>query len=175
MEKSISYAVKRGVSVRTNLIIGFPHEKRKELYRTMYQQLKFMIMGVEESPTFPFQAYPGTELFDNLLKNKKIKLNDDYFNSLATLSTGKLSPPDVSYNEYMGRYELYFYRITGLCLSYIVSYLTRPKRIFRTIKSFFTDKSSSVFEQRFKDNLRKSHTFNRYIKPFVLKRFFKNG
>ena len=71
MEKSISYAVKRGVSVRTNLIIGFPHEKRMELYRTMYQQLKFMLMGVEESPTFPFQAYPGTELFHDLLKNKK--------------------------------------------------------------------------------------------------------
>ena len=68
-------------------------------------------MGCEESPTFPFQAYPGTELFDNLLKNKKLKLNDDYFNSLATLSTGKLTPPDISYNEFMGRYELYFYRI----------------------------------------------------------------
>ena len=174
MEQSIRYAVKRGVSVRTNLIIGFPHEKRMELYRTMFQQLKFMLMGVEESPTFPFQAYPGTELFDSLLKNKKIKLNDDYFNSLATLSTGKLTPPDVSYNEYMGRYELYFYRITGLLLSYTISYLTRPKRIFRTIKSFFTDKSSSVIEQRFKDNLRKSHIFNQYVKPFVLKKFFKN-
>ena len=41
----------------------------------MLQQLKIMIMGCEESPTFPFQAYPGTELFDNLLKNKKLKLN----------------------------------------------------------------------------------------------------
>ena len=74
MEESIRYAVKQGISVRTNLIIGFPHEKRIDLYKTMFQQLKFMIMGCEESPTFPFQAYPGTELFDNLLKNKKLKL-----------------------------------------------------------------------------------------------------
>ena len=174
MEDSIGYAVKQGVSVRTNLIIGFPHEKRKELYKTMYQQMKFMFMGVEESPIYPFQAYPGTELFDNLLKEKKIKLDDNYFNSLATLSTGKLTPPDISYNEFMGRYELYFYRITGLITSYVISYLTRPKRIFRTIKSIFSDKSSTVIEQRLKDNLRKSKIFIKYIKPFVLKNITKN-
>ena len=34
----------------------------------------------------------------------------------------------------MGRYELYFYRIIGLMFSYSVSYITRPKRIFRTLK-----------------------------------------
>ena len=174
MEESIRYAVKQGISVRTNLIIGFPHEKRIDLYKTMFQQLKFMIMGCEESPTFPFQAYPGTELFDNLLKNKKLKLNDDYFNSLATLSTGKLTPPDISYNEFMGRHELYFYRIIGLMFSYSVSYITRPKRIFRTLKSIFTDRSSSVFEQRIKDNLRKSKIFINYIKPFILKKIFKD-
>jgi radical SAM superfamily enzyme YgiQ (UPF0313 family) len=174
MEESIRYAVKQGISVRTNLIIGFPHEKRIELYKTMVQQLKFMLMGCEESPTFPFQAYPGTELFDSLFKNKKLKLNDDYFNSLATLSTGKLTPPDISYNEFMGRHELYFYRIIGLIFSYAISYITRPKRIFRTLKSIFTDRSSSVFEQRIKDNLRKSKIFINYIKPFILKKIFKD-
>ena len=74
----------------------------------------------------------------------------------------------------MGRYELYFYRITGLITSYVISYLTRPKRIFRTIKSIFSDKSSTVIEQRLKDNLRKSKIFIKYIKPFVLKNITKN-
>tara|TARA_B100000029_G_scaffold40169_2_gene37488 strand:- start:15483 stop:17042 length:1560 start_codon:yes stop_codon:yes gene_type:complete len=174
MEESIRYAIKNNVSVRTNLIIGFPHEKRIELYKTLFQQIKFMFMGVEESPTYPFQAYPGTELFNMLVKKKEIKLNDNYFNSLATLSTGKLTPPDVSYNEYIGKYELYFYRILGLIISYLISYLTRPKRIFRTIKSFFTDRSATVIEQRLKDNLKRSKFFLNYIKPFVTKNFIEN-
>ena len=174
MEESIKYAIKNNVSVRTNLIIGFPHEKRIELYKTLLQQIKFMFMGVEESPTYPFQAYPGTELFDMLVKKKEIKLNDNYFNSLATLSTGKLTPPDVSYNQYIGRYELYFYRIIGLIISYLISYLTRPKRIFRTLKSFFTDRSATVIEQRLKDNLKRSKLFLNYIKPFVTKNFIEN-
>ena len=172
MEESVRHAIKHGIAVRTNLIIGFPHEERLQLYRTLYQNLKFMFMGVEDCPTFLFQAYPGTELFDYLLKKKKIKLDDNYFNSLASLSNGNLAPPDISYNEYMGRYELYFYKMIILTLSYLISYITRPKRIFRTIKSIFTDKSSNVMEQRFKDMLRRSNLFNNYAKPFVLKFFF---
>ena len=175
VEQSVKYAISQGITVRTNLIIGFPNETRLQLYRTLYQQLKFAFMGVEDIPSYYFNAYPGTELFDALLKEEKIKLDDNYFHSLATLSHYNLTPTNISYNKYMGRYELYFYRITGLLLSYTISYLTRPKRIFRTIKSFFTDTSSTVFEQRLKDNLRKSYIFNQYIKPFVLKRLFKNG
>jgi len=175
MEESVKYAVKQGISVRTNLIIGFPHETRLQLFRTLYQNIRFILMGVEECPLYLFQAYPGTELFDYLLKNKKIILNDEYFNSLATLSTGKLTPPNISYNEYMGRYELYFYKIVSLVLSYLVSYIIRPKRIFRTIRSLFIGKSSSILEQRLKDILRKSNFFNNYIKPFVLKNFFKKS
>ena len=130
-------------------------------------------MGVEDAPTYYFNAYPGTELFDQSLREKKIKLNDNYFHSLATLSHYNLTPTNVSYNEYMGRYELYFYRMTGMMLAYSISYLFRPKRILRTIKSIFKDSSSTVAEQRFKDFLRKSNLFTKHIKPFVLKVFFK--
>ena len=72
------------------------------------------------------------------------------------------------------RYELYIYRMIGMTLSYLISYVFRPSRILRTIKSIFTDSSSSVVEQRFKDKLRKSVKFNNYIKPFVIKNFINN-
>ena len=132
-------------------------------------------MGVEDAPTYYFNAYPGTELFDQLLREKKIKLDDDYFHSLATVSHYNLKPSNASYNEYMGSYELYFYRMVGMMLAYSFSYLIRPNRILRTIKSIFKDDSSTVVEQRFKDRLRKSNLFNKHIKPFVLKVFFEKS
>ena len=46
MTQSIKYAISQGISVRTNLIIGFPNERRIDLYKTLYQQIKFAIMGV---------------------------------------------------------------------------------------------------------------------------------
>ena len=79
VEKSVKWAVSQEIVTRTNLIIGFPGETRLQLYRTLWQQLRFIMMGVEESSTFVFNAYPGTELFDELVKNGKIELNDDFY------------------------------------------------------------------------------------------------
>ena len=79
MEQSVKYAINQGISVRTNLIIGFPNEKRLDLYKTLYQQIKFSVMGVEDAPTYYFNAYPGTELFDMLVKDGKVIINDEYF------------------------------------------------------------------------------------------------
>ena len=73
-----------------------------------------MFMGTEEAPIFLFQPYPGTELFDYLIKKKKIVLNDAYFDSLNTLSNGELRPPAQTFNVYMSRYELYLYKMIGL-------------------------------------------------------------
>ncbi len=173
MEQSIKYAINQGISVRTNLIIGFPNEKRLDLYKTLYQQIKFSVMGVEDAPTYYFNAYPGTELFDMLVKDGKIIINDEYFLSLATVSHYNLLPTNVSFNKYIGRYELYIYRTTGLILAYILSYILRPKRILRTIKSFFSDSSRSVAEQRLKDLLRRSPFFQKHIKPYVNKLFLR--
>ena len=73
----------------------------------------------------------------------------------------------------MTRYELYIYKITGLLLSYSISYLTRPKKEYLgLLKAFFTDRSSSVAEQRIKDNLRRSSLFTNYLKPVITKIFF---
>ena len=87
------------------------------------------------------------------------------------MSHYNISPTYVSYNEYMGKWELYIYRIIGMSLTYAISYLIKPSRILRTIKSFFRDDSATVAEQRLKDHLRKSAVFTNYIKPFVLKIF----
>jgi len=173
MEQSIKYAIKENISVRTNLIIGFPDEKRLDIYKTLYQQIKFSVMGVEDVPTYYFNAYPGTELFDMLVKKRKIIINDEYFLSLATLSHYNLYPTNISYNDSIGRYELYIYRMVGMTLSYSLSYLLRPKRILRTIKSLFTGSSETVVEQRLKDLLRRSNFFQKKIRPFVNKYIVK--
>ena len=175
MEKSVKYAISQGITVRTNLIIGFPYETRFQIYQTIFQQLKFAFMGVEDIPTYYFNAYPGTELFDSLVKEKKVIINDNFFIAEADLSHYNIGPQIISYNKYVGRYELYIYRTLGMFLSYFISYLTRPKRIFRTIKSIFIDSSSTIVEQRIKDYLRKSKLFSNFVKPFVLKIFQKKA
>ena len=156
MKDSIRAAIRNGIVVRTNLIIGFPHETRKNIWQTLLTQLHFAWIGVDEAPLYPFQPYPGTELFNYLVSTGKVKTSDSYFETLATLSTGKFSIPDDSYCEHVGRRELHFYRVAGFFIFLLLSYALRPLRILRTLKNlFFTDKSSTVFEQRLKDKLRR--------------------
>lgn len=155
MFASIRSAIRQGITVRTNLIIGFPHETRSDIWLTLKSVLRYAVMGVEEVPVYPFQPYPGTELFQYLIEKGRVRLNDQYFDSLATLSTGKLTPPDDSYCESAGRLELYAYRLFALIASYGLSYLLHPGRIVRTVKSLSSDRSTTVLEQRLKDQYRK--------------------
>ena len=127
-------------------------------------------MGVDEAPLFFFQPYPGMELFDYLVENNRVKLDDNYFNSLATVSTGKFSPPDFSFSEHVGKTELWFYRFATTIMVILISYLVRPKRFLRSINNiFFSDKSATVIEQRLKDQIRALTTFLAQ-KPKRLKR-----
>ncbi|MBI4514995.1 MAG: radical SAM protein [Deltaproteobacteria bacterium] len=155
MEQSIRSAIRQGIVIRANLIIGFPHETRGQILRTLWQMIKLAWLGVDEAPLYPFQPYPGTELFAGLLQRGKVRLSDEYFETLATFSTGSLSPPRRSFCDRVGRLELYLYRMLGLLVFTALSYLLRPQRIWRTIYNLaFTDRSATVMEQRMRDKLR---------------------
>ena len=57
----------------------------------------------------------------------------------------------------MGAGELAFYRITAMLLNYSIGYLTRPIRIWRTIRNVFGSgtMASTVLEHRLKDSRRR--------------------
>ena len=73
-----------------------------------------------------------------------------------TLYTGKLSIFDErntrsdSYCEHVSGKMLIFLRFLGFFLSYITIYISRPKRIYKLLKSVFQKKffADNLFEQR---------------------------
>jgi radical SAM superfamily enzyme YgiQ (UPF0313 family) len=155
MEDSVRSAVRRGIVVRANLIIGFPEESRRELFATVRQALRFAWTGVDEVALNLFQPYPGTELFENLRAAGRLRLDDTYFETLATFSSGNLGPPRHSYSAHLGRIELCIYRLVGMAAFLILSYLLYPKRVWRSFYNIaFTQRSATVMEQRVKDRLR---------------------
>lgn len=160
MVHSIEAAKKLGLIVRTNLIIGFPHETRRDVFDTLFFGVKMALMGVDEAPYFMFSAYPGTEIFAGLQKDGVVRLNDEYFMSLVSFN-GKFSnlfPRGVT-NRKLKPFELASLRLAFMLLNYAISYLMFPKRIFRTLRNLVTGSgSATVFENRLQDALkRKSH------------------
>ena len=128
-------------------MVGFPKETRIDIYKTLWFQIKCAWVGVDDAPLFLFSPYPGSALFDYLVKNKTIDItNDSYCESL-------LCQRDITktshFCENIGPRELSFYSIIGMSIFYTLSYIFYPKRIIRTFHNIYIRKrTDTVFEQK---------------------------
>lgn len=153
---SVLEAKHRGIVVRTNLIIGFPHETRRNIFETIRYGLYLALRGVDEVSINIFSPYPGTEIFRELLEKQRIHLNDQYFLSLSSLNSDYTALDPLTVNDHVGRRELAFYRIIFMVANYAVGYVIRPSRIIRTIRALLFDtRTATVLEHRLKDALKR--------------------
>jgi len=149
MKKSMRVAVKNGVNVKANVIIGFTDETHREVQETMKFIVKMAVLGVNDISISPFSPYPGSELFDDLLRSGRIsRFSDNYFYSLATY-TDLLRTVSVT-DRISGR-ALGLYRLFGMLLFYAVSYTFRPWRLFKTLMNIFRQRQESRLEMSLRD------------------------
>ncbi|NQV57617.1 MAG: B12-binding domain-containing radical SAM protein [Rhodospirillales bacterium] len=154
--KSVLTAKENGLVVRTNLIIGFPHELRRHVFKTIRYGLKLAAKGVDEVSINIFSPYPGTEIFGQLMASERIQLGDDYFLSLTSLNSDYTVTNPLTVNDNIGPRELAFYRIAFMLANYGLGYLFFPSRIVRTLTNIFSDKgTTTVLEHRLKDLLQR--------------------
>lgn len=152
LTESALIAKKVGIVLRTNLIIGFPHETRADVFQTVRYGLKLAIRGVDEVSINIFSPYPGTEIFSGLIAANRIRVNDEYFLALTSLNSDYTAVNPLTVNDAMGPRELAAYRLGFMLMNYILGYILYPKRIWRTIRNIFGDgKSATVLEHRLKD------------------------
>ena len=154
---SILEAKRQGIIVRTNLIIGFPHESRRDVFQTIRYGLMLAARGADEVSINIFSPYPGSELYRELAEAGKIKLGDGYFLQLTSLNSDYTRTNPLTFNPVMGPRELALYRISFMLLNYLIGYVLYPARIWRTIRNVLMSRHSAatVFEHRLKDVLKR--------------------
>ncbi|MBT3515155.1 MAG: B12-binding domain-containing radical SAM protein [Nitrospina sp.] len=156
LTKSVLEAKRQNLTVRINLIIGFPEETWSDIFKTLLYGLKMSFHGVDEAPLFIFSPYPGTEIFKTLSHKNKIILNDAYFLGLSSLNSSYLSTKIINHNPKINTRILGVVRTLFILANYSVSYLFFPKRISRTLKNIFSPHEAvTVFEHRLKDLIRR--------------------
>lgn len=88
-----------------------------------------------------FLAYPGSELFDELVAAGRIStLDDDYFLMLTSYSDIRYS---FSYSPHLSNRELTFFRLGGMAMFYGISYVTHPTRLGRMVWNVMRGKEES--------------------------------
>ena len=139
-------ALRRGMHVKCNLIIGFPHETRRHLMDTLLFAWKLAILGVHDIPFYLYSPYPGTELFEEVrAEHFADGLDEGYFRSLVAYMD--LSEPSPFCRQ-VGPGELNLWRLAGMASSYGLSFLIRPARLFRLVANLMNGRSETVLEQR---------------------------
>jgi len=163
MTESMMEAKRQGLILRANLIIGFPDESRRDALKTLVYGLKLALRGVDDVSANVFEAYPGSEIFTNLVNAGRIELSDRYFLGLTSMYSDLTRTDLITFNAQMSPAELALWRAAFVLLSYLVGYVRYPSRIIRTIRNVFSGshQAATVFEHRLKDLRSRSRALRR--------------
>ena len=155
MTESILEARRQGIVLRTNFIFGFPSETRRQMWETVKYAFMLVVRGVDEVSLNVYSPYPGSELFDDMVRAGKVTLDDRYFVRLMSNYTDYTNTDLITFNEHVSARQLAIWRAIFMFSGYAAGYLLYPSRIFRTIRNVFLEshEAATVFEHRFKDTL----------------------
>lgn len=143
---SIGDALRAGIVVRVNLIIGFPHETHRHVWQTLAFAWRLARLGVHDVGIYQFSPYPGTELYDELRAEGKIPaLDESYFRSLLNYKSFSVS---ADYCRGVGPRALSAYRVFGMASFFAVEFASRPERLVALIKSLRSSKANTALETR---------------------------
>lgn len=128
-----------GITAKANIILGHPEETRRHVAETYRFIFQVALTGVEDLMVSEISPYPGSEIFDGLVADGRIAMDDEYFRSLSFMTSLGTSN---SYCRYSRR-ELQLYRLGAWVMFYAVSYLTRPRRIVRLLSDLASGHGST--------------------------------
>jgi hypothetical protein len=105
--------------------------------------IQMAITGIDDVSVFSFSPYPGSELYDDLVRAGRIKLDDDHLYSLAQYADPSMIK---SYSEHISDRMLRILSLTGMALFYATSYTLRPIRFVRLVRNLIRRKPETKLE-----------------------------
>ena len=154
MLRSISYSASERMSIKINFMLGFPDETHRDIWRSLLFLVKASWHGAHDTSPSIFSPYPGSELFDRLLAEGKVDMEDDeYFYRMTYVDTLLMNH---FYNDHIGGRTLRLYLMLYIGVFYLSNYAFHPSRILATLYHLVTNKLESRAEMAFVDLLARS-------------------
>ena len=152
MLDSMRSAVANRLNIKANFILGFPGETYRQVLETYVFIARMAAAGIHDLSVFPFSPYPGSELFADLQKRGRLKLDDPYFYSLSQYTDPGITN---SYCDNISHRMLFLLTLLGMLLFYAIGYACKPQRFFRTAWNILRDRPESKLETSVQRVLRK--------------------
>jgi anaerobic magnesium-protoporphyrin IX monomethyl ester cyclase len=154
MLRSIEYSHREKMNIKINMIIGFPQEKHKNIWKTMWFLIRASWYGANDMSAAVFSPYPGSELFNSLSKEGKIDINDDdFFYKIIYVDT---LLNNSFYNSEINKYLLRIYLISYLIVFYASNFIFHPLRLVKTVQNLIAKKYESRAEMHLAELIKRS-------------------
>ncbi|MGE0636370.1 MAG: radical SAM protein [Bacteroidia bacterium] len=172
--QSIRYSKQEGMRITINMIMGLPDETHLDIWKTMWFLVKCKWNGVDSLPLHIFRPYPGSALFERVLNDKKIQLdNDDYLvDSLLIIQTNW---DNTIYNDNVGKIWYKIYHTLIFILFYGTGYIIKPSTIIKSVKNITTKNYENDFETKmsFIYEKLKNEVFKKYSRSLIIYKNFR--
>jgi hypothetical protein len=163
MKESMRAAVAAGITVKCNMMIGFPDETRGEILETLRLCVELAGVGVHDLNMGPFCPYPGTPMFNDLVRSGRLAgLDDDLYDQLASYSDLTRTR---SWSRHVGSAELAAYRWLGMALFYAASLGSHPGRVARLVADVATGRQHTRLARAMSDILARTAAATRPPAP----------
>jgi anaerobic magnesium-protoporphyrin IX monomethyl ester cyclase len=171
MLKSMRQAVKAGITVRANIIFGFPHQAWPEVFATFRFLFGMIVRGAHDVLIFPFVPYPGSELFNDLLKSGKLTRESESYSSFFSGNIYNNIPGVISWSNHLSARTLKLLSIGGMAIFYGLQFLLRLWRDFMVLHKLVRGTPATAFERMPATLLRRKFLGKRFCRePKTLRR-----
>lgn len=133
VHKSAKSALKAGIRLQVNFILGFPHETWRHVLDSYKEMAKCAITGFHEFNCCAFSPLPNTEAFAELQETRGLEPTDKYYYSLF----GYMDITDYrSWHPRWGHWRLRAMIYAAYATFYGLNYLVRPWRLFAEVRDY---------------------------------------
>ncbi len=157
MLTSMEAAVRAGLEVKANIILGFPGETLEDVLETYRFIARVAALGIDAVSIFPFCPYPGTELYDALVATGRVRLDEAYFKSLVYTDLSRMQ----SYHERFSTAQLRALVLAGNAVFLAVQAGTHPARTADLIRQLLRREQSSKLANAVEPMRRRRAAFRR--------------
>jgi len=143
LRRSMRASIDAGLITHASIIIGFPHERLRDLAASFGLVLRLAVDGCHTVAIIVFAPYPGSEEYKNLLDAGAIRFDDAYYFGSLLRSAGGLR----SYHPMLGARALLGLQLGGLIAFFAGQFIVRPRRALGLLRRLSRGEQSSVLDQ----------------------------
>jgi radical SAM superfamily enzyme YgiQ (UPF0313 family) len=145
--QSVTDSKSEGMIVYLNMILGLPDETHSDILKTLVFMAKAKLAGVDDMPLAVFRPYPGSALFDRLVKEGQLDVDKDDYVVDSLFIIDSLKEQQI-YNKSVSKFWYKIYVPLAYASFYGIELLLKPIKGLKSIRKLLANNIDSELKRK---------------------------